>query len=242
MFNILNYNWLQNKDDSNNIFRNKDLECSRLNKKSTHSNYYSKDQKGNICKYINKDDILKWELNVYMTFIQNNLFPLVNSTQSHMIYYTSNLISLRTFLYKSENIINITYILNELFSYVHSFRLYGFIHGNLNIDNVFIYPHQSKLKNYQFYVIDYTNSYICVSDNDIWHTPKYKRISYLGNNCISRDLTKLINWDFITLYISLKILFKDNIENMRILDKIISNYINIEDIHKLLKKVINNKM
>lgn len=238
MFKFLNYKKEEDKTEDNSIFRTtNDIECVYLNKKSTHYNHYSKDQKGNICKFIDNSHILDWEFNVYLTFIQKNIFPLANSTQRHIIYYTNNLVSLRTFLIKYN--INMTHLLHELFSFINHFKTFGFIHGNLHLDNIFIYP-KSESGRLEFYVIDYTNSYISSLNNEnMWSFPLYKRTSFLGDHYISHDLQKFANWDFITLYVSLKILFTNNIEYLCILDSTISNYIDINYLHNLMKKVLN---
>lgn len=255
MFTIINYNpFKKNKDKpqtknklyihDTNIFKSiRDKECVYLNKKTTHSNHYFKDQNGNMCKYITENSILIWEKYIYSKFLKYNIFPVVNSTDNHIIYHTSNLVSLRTFL---ENpTVNITYILYELFSFINSFKLYGFIHGNLNIDNIFIYTQKNYI---DFYVIDFTNSYIYPEYNNSYNAPLYKRMSYLGDYYLDQyyfpsELGRYSDWDFITLYVSLKIQMSNTLltgDNLYILDHVVSSYININYINNLLKLAIGN--
>lgn len=179
----------------NNIFRyigKQGSECMHLNKVIEQPAFCEKDSHDNIVKYFGNYDILKWESHIYLTFLTTNIFPLCTIDFNKLVYHTKNMTSLRNIL-KANN--NLSFIFNELFSHINSFKHILFTHGNLNVDTIYVKDLGASL---QFAVIDYSKSQSKVD-------PKYD--------------------DLLSLYISIKLHFVHNIKALKILDCIIAHYV-----------------
>jgi hypothetical protein len=187
-----------------------DNECEYLNKKCLQRCVSVKSDTDTIIKYCEDEDIIKWESDIYLSFIGEKIFPdiNINITKKHIEYHVNGLSSFRTFLinntkqnlFSKEITLNVDVLLNELFSYIKHIKRCGLIHGNLHIDNLFL---KNIKEDYFFFTIDFTNSYN-KSKRKSCPEPKYKRTSFIGEyeNKVEFDY-----WDFFTLYISLKYFF-----------------------------------
>lgn len=184
--------------------------------------------KNNIIKKISNNKIYKNEIDIYLYLLDKNITLLSSSRNSSISYHITNEISLYNYLKESKN--NSTYksnikiVLNELFCFVNKFKSYNFIHGNLHIHNIFLNPNIFSNKNtfvqkQNFYVIDFNHSKIYKKD-DIYKS----------------------NWDFFTLYVSLKKNFKNDIKHLIYLETLIVNYIDKSNLKYLLNKYVKYLM
>lgn len=198
-----------------------DKECRYINERCLHNCIYSKTLDNNITKIFLNKDLFYWESDMYLALVDNKFVPLASPSLQKIMYYTNNMMSLRSKL-KSKNY-NKKMILNEVFNFVNIFNKINFIHGNLHIDNIFVD------KDDRFYVIDFTNSYYDKVNGD----PKYKRRSFVDFNS---EMTHYINYlDIFTLYISLKLFFQNNIMYIQYVDNLINIYIK----HDILTEMLN---
>ena len=140
------------------ISKKTDTICLNINKKNNLQNnslkyFYDKNMEGNIEKYFIDTQFFKWEIDVYLYLVDKNIVPLSSTNNQKIIYHTNKLQSLFTVLKNTcTNKTNIKCILNELFSFVNKFKKIHFIHGNLNLYNIFVD------ENGMFSVIDFSNS------------------------------------------------------------------------------------
>jgi RIO-like serine/threonine protein kinase len=144
------------------ISKKTDTICLNINKRDNIKNkfanislkyFYDKNSQGNIEKYFIDTDLFKWEIDVYLYLVDKNIVPLSSTDNQKIIYHTNKLQSLFTVLKNTcKNKTNIKCILNELFSFVNKFKKIHFVHGNLNLYNIFID------ENGMFSVIDFSNS------------------------------------------------------------------------------------
>ena len=154
----------ENYTKHENIFKSKktDTICLNINKRDNIKNnlqnnslkyFYDKNSQGNIEKYFIDTDLFKWEIDVYLYLVDKNIVPLSSTDNQKIIYHTNKLQSLFTVLKNTcTNKTNIKCILNELFSFVRKFKKIHFVHGNLNLYNIFVD------ENGMFSVIDFSNS------------------------------------------------------------------------------------
>ena len=156
------------------------------------------DKNGDITKtYKQKDyDIWKRECDIYLYLLSKydknipEIYTLLSASKINnnyqIIYKTQDLITLRKFLnlYPSKFVL----IINELFTFLSILRTeYKFIHGKINLDNVFISRHEDSC--IKFHVIDYSCSIIDVLN-------KYKWVE----QC----------WDSFTMYTSLMLYLRSD--------------------------------
>jgi hypothetical protein len=214
-----------------NVFKSKkDEECRQITKKCVQISFCEKDKHNNISKFYTSEDVLKWELRVYMTLEKWNIVPKIKSGNLQVTYGTNDLVSLRTMLTR-HTIEEYTVFLYELFSFINSFKQLQFVHGNLHIDNIFV-EQENQLN---FYVIDFANSYLF---NSKVSQPQYNRSSYIGEYNNKLKAYHLIYWDFFTMYISLlQVIGKDK-KLKTILDSIVKTYIKKETMYALLSLVV----
>lgn len=223
----------KNKESfKDNIFRQItkkcDLECHLINCQSNQSCYCDKEGP-NIRRICFREEISQYESNVYLTLLSknSNITNPISINKNEIIYHLKNHCSLRKFLEK--NINNISLIMNELFLFIHSFKNYHFIHGNLHIDNIFIDELMSSNTKIIFKVVDLCYSYFYFND------PVNKRYSYEE---------KIKNyWDFCSMYLSLSIFLnskgllknkKFNIDILHMIKMIIISYIGNDIFQKFL--------
>lgn len=215
---------------NDNIFRNRvDDECTFLNNNCIQSCICNRDINNNITKYFNSAEVYKWESNVYVSFLDKDIFPLVTPKDKQLTYNVKDMVSLRTY-FKNSNKLNMSYTLNELFSYIRGFRNIKFLHGNLHIDNIFLNP-QVFNKRAHFFVIDYANSYVLKRHS----TPNYKRTSFIGEFERKTQDTNFLYWDFLTMYVSLKDYFREFPQHLLLLENLICTYISKDNLRDLLK-------
>lgn len=218
------------KKRSDNIFKNgrDDDECRLLNNRCIQPCICDRDSDNNITKYFNNNEVYHWESNVYVTYIDKNIFPLVTPRDKQLTYVVKDMISLRSFLKTGKP--NISHTLNELFSYISSFRTHKFLHGNLHIDNIFLNA-KTFDKTAHFFVIDYANSYVLKRHSSL----NFKRTSFIGEFETKTQDTNFIYWDFLTVYVSLKCFFREYPSHLLLLENIITTYINKDKLRDLLK-------
>jgi hypothetical protein len=224
---------IQEYDD--NIFRllskKTDSECKFLTQLNFQNCYYEKcDDKKNIIKRCFDFAVLEWESIVYLYLVDKRIAPLMTFKENNLYYETSDKISL--YEYIRGNNPHIKFLLNELFGFVSKFRNYNFLHGNLHVHNVFINPDLFIRKGH-FYVIDYSNSFLLDKSSKL---PKYQRSSFIGE--MDKKITSIFfeYWDFFTLYTSLKLLLKSNLDNISYLDGLIENYVNKEVLARFIEE------
>lgn len=205
----------------NKLFKSKEIdeECRYINEKCLQNCICIKNNDNNIIKKCLDPDLFYWETSIYLALLDKNFIPMASSEFPKIIYHTHNMKSLRSIL-KSRNC-NIKEILNEVFNFVNNFKKYNFIHGNLHIDNIFIDSDNN------YYIIDFTNSYY----HFIKGGPNYKRRSFIDFQYNDRHIKYL---DFFTLYISLKLFFKNKIKYIYYLENLIRNYIKNEILTHML--------
>lgn len=194
----------------------------------------------NIRRLCFDPDIYKHESYIYLMLLtKNSNIPCLMSVKNNeIIYHLKDHSSLRNYMWK--NIHNITLIINELFVFIHSFKEYNFVHGNLHIDNIFVDTLNSCDTKVIFHTIDFCNSYIENTDKNC----KYKRTSFLREYEMKKDI--LYYWDFCSIYISLT-LFLNNpkinqintfqaIEFIEYIKTIITSYIGKERFEHFIKE------
>jgi hypothetical protein len=202
--------------NSLNIFT-KDIECELIHKFSIYKykcKFYRNSQTNNIIKELFDNITYNNEINIYLYLLDKQITLLSTPDKLALCYNIKYEISLHSYLDKYKP--NISFLLNELFSFVNKFKSYKFLHGNLHIHNIFLNPNLFLRKS-TFYVIDFSNSYIL-------------------NNSYSKNRLFVYNWDFFSLYISLKNFFKNDIKNLIYLENLILTYINPSDLRSLLNK------
>jgi hypothetical protein len=209
-----------------------DTECNYLNNKCIQPCICKKDSTNNIFKVCNSQNVFEWEAHIYLSFLDSELFPQVSASNQKIMYLTSGMVSLRTYLNTKPKYSS--FVLNELFSFVKSFKSHCFLHGNLHIDNVFLFPGTFK-SSPRFFVIDYANSY---NLNDVTSKPKYKRTSYIGEfeNKIRKN--HLMVWDYVTMFLSLKIFYKNELRKVLFVEKLVTSYVPRAELDSLLVKYV----
>ncbi|NBP00265.1 MAG: hypothetical protein EBU90_09105 [Proteobacteria bacterium] len=211
---------------SENIFRqHADEECRLLNSKCRQLGICGKDDDGNIFKLCTSEDVFNWEVAVYLDMLEANIFPYVSTAGKLLTYSTKSLVSVRTFLQQQPRI-SFAVFLHELCSFVNSFRKYRFLHGNLHVDNIFVHPTKFHTAP-RFFVIDYANSFILKKRHSF---PIYTRTSFMEEYDVKLNFSAFTDWDFITLYVSLKQLFFQQGERLSVIDNVIISYIKKESL------------
>lgn len=197
----------------------KDKECESLHKFSLNKSIFYRDSENNIIKTFVNNFMYKNEIDIYLYLLNKNITLLSTPNKLSLCYNINYEISLYSYLdnYKS----NITFLLNELFCFINRFKSYKFVHGNLHLHNIFLNP-KTFVQKGKFYVIDFSNSYIIQKN-------------------YTKDKLFVYNWDFFSLYISLKNFFKNDIKNLVYLENLILNYINPSDLRSLLNKYIDHQ-
>lgn len=204
-----------------------DNECKYINSNCVQCCICERDSDNNICRKYSNKDIYKWETDIYLKFVEYSIFPGVTAGIDTVTYKVRDMVSLRVYL-GCVNVKNLTILMNELFAYVKRFRKMGFMHGNLNIDNIFVSKVNKKL---HFFVIDYSNSYNLNKRNSV---PGYPRTSFIGESENKLEYMNYIYWDILTLYISIKKYYKELKNNsVVIIEEIIDTYIPRDIINEL---------
>lgn len=228
------------------LFENKkDIinECELINRKCLQRCECYLTDNNDIIKYCDEIDIFKWESDIYLSFIDDKIFPNMDVGENNTIIYKVNgLVSLRSFLIDmtKQNLfgknlnVNVNVLLNELFSYIKNIKRCGLIHGNLHVDNLFV-KKTDIVNKYIFFTIDYTNSY---NKKHTYPEPRYSRTSFIGEY---DDKIHFDYWDFFTLYISLKYFFLNNKYNSKyitLLEELLNETINEKTRHSYIEYII----
>lgn len=225
---------------SDNIFRqhnDTDRECHLLNKRCRQLGICGKDEDGNIFKLCTSADVFNWEVEVYLNMLEANIFPYVSTAGKLLTYSTKNLVSVRTFLEKQPRI-NFAVFLHELYSFVNSFRKHCFLHGNLHVDNIFVHPVKFHTAP-RFFVIDYANSFILKKRHSF---PVYTRTSFMEEYDVKLNFNAFKDWDFITLYVSLKQMFYQQLDKLVVIDNVTKSYIKKESLEQGVQYYENTRM
>lgn len=165
---------------------------------------------GNLYRYYKNSELFDYECLIYMQLIDAKISPLVNPGIKKISYHIKNMQSFRSYISNSSTK-NIPFIINDVFNFILSYKSLKFVHGNLHIDNLFIYKKK-------FYILDFVNAY-----HYLVPLPKsYKRSSFLGEFHLKETSNMLEYWDMFTFYLSLKSLLTDNVEKI---DKYFFSYI-----------------
>lgn len=222
--------------------KSRDIQCDYINKlNKTQSGYCEKTKDGFLILYYNKNIKSKWEVDVYLKFLQNNLVPLIIHHNSFsVIYDTRGSTTLAEYL-KSNNVGVQKCCIQEAFRFVSQMYEYGVVHGNLHCFNLIL----SSIG--IFRVVDLMNAYTHRQDF-IWDTPSYQRSSFLGEyelKCEYMDGYNIMRyWDCFTLYVSIKQLYKTDrhcevVGNY--LESTVRMYIPDKVLNKLLSKFVSYK-
>ena len=210
----------------------KDKECELISKFSLYKCRFERDAKNNIIKFLPNNYMYNKEIKIYLYLLDKHITLLSTPSKSCLYYHIKDKISLYSFINQYKP--NIKFVLNELFCFINKFISYKFVHGNLHIHNIFINPH-TFMQKANFYIMDFSNSNILNA-----YTTKincYKNDNrYTNDNCYKNDNLFFYNWDFFSLYISLKFFFKNDMKNLIYLENLIVNYINPINFKSLLNK------
>lgn len=222
-----------------NIFKikKKDSECFLLNKYCLQKCYCERDINGNISKYFIDKDIFSWELQVYSKLMNKGIVSeiTVEDTSACLTYSVKDKISMYNYLQQNKNYTKV--ILNELYSFVKKFNRYNFLHGNLHLHNIFVNP-ETFLGKGEIYVIDFSNSYLFETNRyGVTSFPKYNRTSFMGEYDKKTNNEIFIYWDFFTLYVSLKMFLKADLENLVYLENLLQNYMSEEIVEKFISYI-----
>ena len=175
-------------------------------------------------------DIYDWELNVYLRLIKFEICPLITVENGNFIYDLNGYMSLRNCLKEINNEEKETIVLNELFCFTNKLIGYRFVHGNLHVDNIFI-----NYSNLKIVVIDYANSYI----DSLSGIESHKRTSFLGEYEKKKLYKNFLNyWDFFTIYVSLKCLYRHNANMLNKIQDLAHSYIPDKVFAKMLRKIL----
>lgn len=217
--------------------RSNDSECMYLNKYCLQKCYCEKDNDNNISKYFIDKEIFNWEIEVYTKLLDKKITPKIEiNADKYLTYIVSDKVSIYTFLLKNKTYTK--FVLNELYSFVKKFNTYNFLHGNLHLHNIYIDPDKFLSKG-RFYIIDFSNAYIFKTNRrGVTSCPRYSRTSFIGeyDKKISQEF--YIYWDFFTLYVSLKMFLKNDLENLVYLENLIQNYIPEDIIKRFISLII----
>lgn len=247
---------------SNNLSQNiSNRNCYYLNLLCNKDCYCQIDNEKNIKRTCFNEQVYNHEINIYLTLLKYkaDICTMISTERNKdIIYITHNLISLRTFLINNKS--HTSLIINETFAFINKFKQYKFVHGNLHIDNIYI-----NIKNgYTFHVIDLCNSYINHSsieynyntkcdnssnysnssnenDNNSKDCFNYKRESFVNTFIFysendQKNNTNIYHYDFISLFISLKLFFeKNNPKYMSYIQSIVCNYITRHKFNEIMK-------
>lgn len=173
------------------------LETLDVNKYSNHTECRFTNTKEGLSRTYSDISILNWETFVY--FYLDDKMPGITPEMvimgDNILYKTKGMVPLKVFL--SKNIKMYSCIINELVSFIRTFKKIGFVHGNLHISNIYIdtsspSPSPSSSQFYKFYIVDFANSYI-----ENFDIPSCKRNSYVNK------VIPLEYCDMTTLYHSL---------------------------------------
>jgi hypothetical protein len=232
-----------NKNVDKNVFKSwdsiksNDSECFFLNKYCLQQCYCEKDINLNITRYFIDRDIYDWEIEVYMKLLNKKITPEIKIEEDkYLTYVVSDKISVYNYLLKNKKYTK--FVLNELYSFVKKFNKYNFLHGNLHLHNIFIDPDKFLSKG-RFYIIDFSNSYIFKTNRKgVTSCPKYNRTSFIGEYDKKTSNEFYIYWDFFTLYISLKMFLKNDLENLVYLENLIQNYMSDDIIKRFISLIV----
>lgn len=227
----------RSKSSQENIFKTiskkVDNECIELSGLCFQDCTFMKNSIGNITKHCNTEDMYNWETIVYLYLLDKQISPLMNSGYNNEITYNTNdKVSLYTYLKSKSNrrMGNLKIVINELFGFISKFREYHFLHGNLHVHNIFVNPKKFPSSE-RFYVIDFSNSFLLDEESVVGtNVPNYQRSSYFGE--MDKKITSIFfeYWDMFTLYVSLKLVLKDDLHQIHYLETVMRNYIKCEDI------------
>lgn len=217
--------------------KSNDSECMYLNKYCLQNCYCEKDNANNISKYFIDKEIFNWEIEVYTKLLNKKItLEIEINADKYLTYIISDKVSIYNFLLKNKTYTK--FVLNELYSFVKKFNTYNFLHGNLHLHNIYIDPDKFLSKG-RFYIIDFSNSYIFKTNRKgVTSCPRYSRTSFIGEYDKKLSQEFYIYWDFFTLYVSLKMFLKNDLENLVYLEHLIQNYIPEDIIKRFISLVV----
>lgn len=231
--NTVNRNMFKSWDS----IRSNDSECIYLNKYCLQECYCEKDINMNISKFFIDKEIFNWEIEVYTKLLNKKITPEIEiNSDKYLTYIVSDKVSVYNFLLKNKTYIK--FVLNELYSFVKKFNKYNFLHGNLHLHNIYIDPDKFLSKG-RFYIIDFSNSYIFKTNRPgVTSCPRYSRTSFIGEYDKKTSQEFYIYWDFFTLYVSLKMFLKNDLENLVYLENLIQNYMSEDIIKRFISLIV----
>jgi hypothetical protein len=136
-----------------------DKECKSLYKNSNSKCIFIRDECMNITKYNPNMSPNSNELNMYLMLLETQIFANITANKKTITYMVNNMMSLRSYL-DSPQCKTLGIVLNELFCFVNTFQKSHYVHGKLNIDNIFVESHIHNPFIIRFRVIDLDMSMI----------------------------------------------------------------------------------
>lgn len=180
-----------------NIFSNSrstDKDCLQLNKGGNYMFDFSRTADNKLAKTHLFNEAYQWELYVCNYLSNTSIIPKIEVCDGSIVYDTTGMVSLRSFLQNNLEKDCTFRILNEVFCMIKNFKRYNFIHGNLHIDNIFIRCPFGKHIIPKIVVIDFSNSHVKNAD------PQFKRKNFLGQSFNYHQIGKYM--DYVTFYLS----------------------------------------
>jgi serine/threonine protein kinase len=162
------------------IFKNTTVfdKCALYNQVKTPQPCKISNENGLFTKRYSSIEIDFWEA-IVATHLKDSgadiVMPYYIEDERIVYKYDCN-ISLRAMLKMSLKNGTIKSVINEIASFVYSFKTIGFTHGNLHIDNLFMNP-----KTFKCCVMDLGNAYISGTMGTGTHEPLHRRESLNGD-------------------------------------------------------------
>lgn len=178
--------------------------------------------------FTNSKSMIDWEIKVCQYLINKNIYHLPFNVQNNEIFYDmTNTIPLSECLQTK----NLNLFLNEIFSFVNRFKTSNFIHGNINLYNLY-YNKQESI----FMISDFCNS------NYKNNFPEYHQ-NLFNNLEVMYNIPKKYH-DLFSLYLSLFYFFQNDKHAEKIsiyLYDLLNDYVPIKYINIFLHNFYNVK-
>jgi hypothetical protein len=159
-----------------------DKECRYLYISANRECYFFRDESMNIIKYNPSNKPFTNEIQIYLMLLEKQMFANISARNNNITYMVSNMISVRSYLDSLESI-KYGIVLNELFCFVNTFQTFQYVHGNLNIDNIFVELYDHNPSTIKFRLIDLEKSTISSLHNyKDFYTLQNSLTSYFNKN------------------------------------------------------------
>lgn len=176
-----------------NVFKcRQDKTCRALTVSS--GAWYEKTKNGDIVKHCYDESMFKKEIDMYLALLDTPIAAPMSVVKPLQITYAlKDAASLRWYINTTNDIIKLNLLIHEVFSFLQMLRSRRFVHGNMNVDNVFV---KTTKHGVVFCVVDLSKSSFSDTSSHI---------------------------DQHALYTSMKLMFKRHPEKLGQLDRIASS-------------------